>query len=113
MIVQEPDRNWPPPLPALDGRYRRAVKAGQALPGAVPGAVGSGNAAAKAPVLGGGTLAERAAPQSGLLDRRRHVGLVEAGIVEVPNARIFPLRARSVSADSVSSISVPGSGRWI
>ena len=39
--------------------------------------VGSGNAARKTPVLRGGALAERAAAQSDLLDRRRHVGLVE------------------------------------
>src|SRR5580658_3169859 len=37
----------------------------------------------------------------------------EAGIVEVPDERILPLRTRSVSADRVSSISVSGSGRWI
>jgi hypothetical protein len=37
----------------------------------------------------------------------------EAGMFEVPNARILPLRTRSVSAESVSSISVsrdPGGG---
>jgi hypothetical protein len=36
-----------------------------------------------------------------------------AGIIEGPMARTLPLRIRSVSAESVSSMSVSGSGRWI
>ena len=37
----------------------------------------------------------------------------EAGIVDEPIARTLPLWIRSESADSVSSMSVSGSGRWI
>ena len=36
----------------------------------------------------------------------------EAGVCEAPIARTLPLRIRSVSAESVSSMSVSGSGRW-
>ena len=35
-----------------------------------------------------------------------------AGNVDVPHARILPARTRSVSASTVSSIAVSGSGRW-
>ena len=50
-------------------------------------------------------------PASDIIEAQWARMMSEAGSEEVPNARILPARCRSVSAESVSSMSVSGSGR--
>ncbi len=58
---------------------------------------------------GGCSVENRASPRRS--DAQWASTIDSAGNVEQPKARIFPARCRSVSADSVSSMSVSGSGR--
>jgi hypothetical protein len=70
-------------------------------------AVGTGNAVATAPVSGGRALAERAAAQVRLLDRRRHVCLVEGA--DVGSSYDAPSRAPTPTR-SAPAPSYPGRG---